>query len=109
MKRFIVIYYAPQSFTKDMKNKSAEDMKKGQEEWMHWAMVIGDGLVDMGAPLGNGEVIEKSKTSKSTSEIVGYSVLQAENIGEAAKMLQEHPHLKWSSGCRIEVFEAMKM
>lgn len=109
MKKFIVIYKAPGSFMEDMKTKTKEEMKKGEKDWMQWMDKIGKGLVDMGAPLGNGQNVTKSGNSPSKSQIVGYSILQANNMGQAKKMLDMHPHLNWKSGCKIEVFEAMKM
>jgi hypothetical protein len=61
------------------KKASPEEMKKGMEPWMVWANKIGDGLVEMGSPLGNGQLIDKTGNSP------------------------------WAEGCKIEVFESMPM
>lgn len=90
-----------------MKNASPEDMKKGMESWMAWAKRCGDGLVDMGTPLGNGQKVTKSGSMPSNKDVVGYSILQAENMEVAKALLQGHPHLEWADGCEIEVHESL--
>jgi len=37
MKKFIVLYHAPETAMETMKNTSPEDAKKGMEPWMAWA------------------------------------------------------------------------
>ena len=107
MKNFIVIYHATASVMEKMNDASPEEMKKGMEPWMAWAKKCGDGLVDMGTPLANGQKVSKEGTVPSDKGVVGYSILQAESMKEAAEMLKEHPHLEWADGCDIEVHESM--
>jgi len=109
MKKFIVIYYASNEAMEKMKDTDPEERKKSMEKWNEWAKKCGDGLVDMGAPLGNVQRVSKSESSESHGNIVGYSVLQAEGMDQAKEMLNEHPHLGWSDGCEIEVHECMPM
>lgn len=110
MKKFIVIYRATKSAMEKMekmKNLNPEEMKKTMEPWMVWAKNCGDGLVDIGTPLGNGHKVSSDGTSQNLWGIVGYSVLQAKNIENALKMLKEHPYLTFGDGCEIEVYESM--
>ena len=109
MKQFVVIYHAPEEALEKMKNSSPEDMKKGMEEWMRWAEKCGDHLIDLGNPLGNGLTIEKSGASPSTKGIAGYSILQAKDTDEAKELLLEHPHLGWTDGCFIEIYEKLPL
>ncbi len=109
MKKFMVIYYAPESAMEKMENASPEEAEEGMKPWMEWAEKCGSGLVDLGTPLGNGEKLTPDGASQSQSKVTGYSVLQAENIDEAKKMLQEHPHLQWAEGCEIEVHECLPL
>ncbi len=109
MKQFVVLYFAPASAMEKMKTSTPEEMKKGMEEWMKWAEKCGDHLVDMGNPLGNGKGIDQSGTSPSQKGISGYSILQAEDITEAEGLLKGHPHLSWTEGCQIEVYEKMPL
>jgi hypothetical protein len=95
---------------KDMANTTPEDRKKGMEEWMVWAEKCGSNLVDMGAPLMNGEQLIPDGTSKNSDKnVVGYSILDAENLEEAKGLLKGHPHLAWNAQCSIEVHETMQM
>ena len=107
MKKFIVIYHAGAASWDLMKDASPEDMQKGMEQWMAWAAKCGDGLVDMGSPLGGGQRLSRSGSSPSDRGVIGYSVLQAEDMEAAKALLAEHPHLAWADGCDIEVHESM--
>ena len=109
MKKYIVIYHAPDSWLKKMQSMSPEDHKKGMEPWMKWAKKCGAGLVDMGTPLENAQMISSNGSAPSKSDVVGYSILQAENIKKAVEMLKDHPHLTWAEGCKIEVHEQCLM
>ena len=109
MKQFVIIYFAPASAMEKMKNSSPEDMKKGMEDWMKWAEKCGEHLVDFGNPLGNGLEIVTSGTSPSKKGVVGYSILQANDMTEAEGLIQGHPHLAWTEGCQIEIHEKLPL
>lgn len=109
MKKFIVLYHAPAEAMEKMKHASPEEMQKGMEPWMVWAKRCGDGLVDIGTPLGNGQKITKSGSMASDKGVVGYSILQAENMEAAKALLEGHPHLEWTGGCEIEVYESLPL
>jgi hypothetical protein len=110
MKKFIVLYHAPVDAMKQTENSSPEEQAKGMELWMQWAQKCGDRLVDLGAPLINGQQLSPDGTSKESSKnVAGYSILQAENIDDAKALLKSHPHLGWNAECTIEVHETMPM
>ena len=109
MKKYIVIYHASTSVIEQMKDATPEDMKKAMESWMAWAKRSGDGLVDLGAPLGGGQKVTKSGSSPSDKNVVGYSILQAEDMEAAHALLKSHPHLDWAAGCEIEVHESLPL
>ena len=110
MKNFIVLYHAPMDAMKQTADTSTEEQAKGMELWMQWAQKCGDQLIDLGAPLMNGQQLKVDGSSKNSSrEVVGYSILKAENIDEAKKLLAGHPHLGWDASCSIEVHETMPM
>ena len=110
MGRYVVIYHAPASAAgtgwDQMKDATPEDMQKGMEAWMAWAQRCGEGLVDMGAPLGGSLKLTSSGSSPSDRRVAGYSILEADSMEGALALLREHPHLEWASGCEIEVHEA---
>lgn len=109
MKKFVVVYHAPTSVEEQMHAASPEEMQKAMEPWMAWIAKCGDGLVDVGTPLIGGQKLSESGSSPSDKNVVGYSILQAEDMQGAKALLQGHPHLGWMSGCEIEVHEAMPM
>jgi len=109
MKKFIVIYHAPMAFSEKMKDTPPEQAKKEMEKWMEWKEKCGDGIIDFGAPLVNGQKITKDRNSPSDKNVVGYSILQADDMEGVKVMLKDHPHLSWDSGSEIEVHEVMDM
>jgi hypothetical protein len=109
MKKFIVLYSANESAMAKMQQASPEEMQKGMEPWMEWAKKCGSSLVDFGTPLINGQKLTKSGSLPSDKNIVGYSILQAEDMDGAKALLAGHPHLEWTEGCEIEVHESMPM
>lgn len=109
MTRFLVLYHAPKSALEAMANISTDDMKKGMEPWMAWAARCGESLVDMGAPLRGGRRVAGWGVTASDSDVVGYSMLEAENMEAAETLLEDHPHLDWMEGCEIEVHEAVPL
>ena len=111
MKNFIVLYRAPADMMSMAAEMTPEERAKGMEAWMDWAKGIGDGLVDMGAPLANSQRLSPDGSSKAvgTDVAAGYSVLQAGSMEQAKKLLEGHPHLAWNAACSIEVYETMAM
>jgi len=63
----------------------------------------------MGSTLGNARHVDASGAASSKTEVVGYSILQADSMAEAEDLLKEHPHLGWADGCYIEVHEKTPM
>jgi len=109
MKKYIVLYHAPAEAAAKMANVSPEEAQKGMEPWMKWAEKVGNGMVDLGTPLGNGQKVTKKDVSPSTKEVVGYTILQANSMDDAVEMLKGHPHLDWVEGCSVEVHEALPL
>ena len=109
MKRVIVIYHAPEGAMEMMEKATPEEKKKGMEPWIAWKEKLGSSLVDLGNPLGNGKLVTDKGTTDSGSDITGFSILQAESMDEASKLLDGHPHLGWMEGCSIELLEAFPL
>ena len=107
MNKYVVIYHAPAAAIEQTAGMTPDDMKAGMEAWMAWAQRTGDGLVDFGTPLGGGQKVTKSGSSPSDKGVIGYSILQAENMEAAQAILESHPHLEWAAGCEIEVHESL--
>ncbi len=108
MKKFIVLYHAPANWAEAQPEASEDDMKESMQKWMAWAEECGSSLVDMGSPLGGGLKLSKSGTSPSDKGVIGYSILQAEDMEGAKSLIIGHPHLEWAEGCNIEVHESFQ-
>jgi hypothetical protein len=54
---------------------------------MVWAEKCGDGLIDMGTPLGGGKALSQSGTAASDKGVVGYSILQVDDMAGTEAML----------------------
>ena len=109
MVKYIVLYRASQSAMEATANMTPEEMKKGMEAWMTWVQSCGDSLLDIGTPLGDGRRMTRETNSPSESDVIGYSILEAESMDAAQALLADHPHLEWAPGCEIEVHEVMPM
>ena len=98
---------APVSAEQQM-NVSPEEMKKGMEPWNAWYKKCGKAIVDFGAALGKGSCFDKKGSSKSKSEVTGYSIVQAKDMDAVKAIVADHPHLMMTKAS-IEVLEIMPM
>ena len=108
MKKFLVLYKAPQSAFEQMKNNTPEQQKAGMDAWMAWSKKAGSTIVDMGAPLGKSLRVTKASSSPTTNDLGGFSILQAESKEALAEALKGHPHFMMPDGS-IEIVEYMPM
>jgi len=106
MKKFLVLYKAPQSAFEQMKNSTPEQQKAGMDAWMAWGKKAAGAIVDMGSPLGKSLRVTKGGSSPASNDLGGYSILQAESKEALAKTLEGHPHFMMPDGT-IEVVEMM--
>ena len=108
-KRFLIIYHAPIDAMTQMANSNPEEMEKGMAMWNAWAKRAGSQLTDLGAPLVNGRRLHSNGSSApSSSNVTGYSLLEAEDWEELVDLLSGHPHISgWHPEATIEVHETM--
>jgi len=75
--------------------------------WTSWFTEIGANLVDSGNPFGAGREVTDSATTDLQHEadsITGYTIVNADNIDEAEKLLANCPR-----ATSVLVYEAMPM
>jgi hypothetical protein len=106
MKKFLVLYKAPQSAFEQMQSSTPEQQKAGMEAWMGWSKKAASSIVDMGAPLGKSVRVTKGGVSPTTNDLGGFSILQAESKEALGEALKGHPHFMMPDGF-IEVVELM--
>jgi hypothetical protein len=110
LKKCLVTYHSTAAAVKKMQQSSEEEKAAGMNAWMKWAEKCGDRLVEMGAPLMGGINLKPTGGAEpSKRKVTGYSILQAESMAAAKRLLKGHPHLAWNKGCEIEVHEAIPM
>jgi hypothetical protein len=105
MKKYLVLYRAPVSAQEQMSKATPEQAKAGMDAWMAWAKRTGPALVDLGSPLGTAAHLGGKA---GEGHIGGYSILQAESLDAAKKLLDGHPHLSMP-GFSIELIEFLPM
>jgi hypothetical protein len=79
----------------------------GMELWMNWAGRVGDAIADLGSPLAGVATVTAAGSSSDASRppIGGFSVLEADSVGAAKKLLDDHPHFHAPGDPSIEVLE----
>ena len=109
MKKFVFVYYGGMR----PENVSKEDMQKTMDQWMAWFGTFKEKMVDGGNPFGP---VAKAVTKKGIEAIgadnwpaTGYTIINAKDIDEAAKIAEGCPVLKNSDQGAVRVYEAMPM
>lgn len=82
-------------------------MAAGMEAWAKWKETYKDHIVDVGAPLGKTKKADMGGISDTHNELSGYSIVTAENLEEAAKMFENHPHFTIFPGTGVEIVEVL--
>jgi hypothetical protein len=105
MARFLVLYRAPVSVREQMESSTPEQRQAGMELWQTWAAKAGPAIVDLGAPLGDGEGVGDGE---AYNDVAGFSILEADSQEAVIDLLGDHPHFHTPSG-QIEVHELLRM
>lgn len=85
-----------------------EAQEAQMQEWIAWFGTLGDSVVDMGNAFGTSSTVTNGSASDGgASKLGGYSIINAESLGEATKKADGCPVLR--SGGSVEVYEALPM
>ncbi|MFZ0140587.1 MAG: hypothetical protein WAL70_05845 [Aeromicrobium sp.] len=98
MKKFVLLYRG----TRDQ-----APTEESTAAWTEWFTSLGEKVVDVGNPFGQGREVSASDTteiSPSANGVTGYTLINAQDIDEAEKIALSHPIVP-----SIQVFEAMPM
>jgi len=77
------------------------------DAWTSWFTEIGESIVDSGNPLGPGREVSDSQSTDlplGPQSITGYTIVNADNIDEAEKLLANCPIIT-----SVLIYEAMSM
>lgn len=107
MKKFLVVYKAPQAAFQQAMSSTPEQQKAGMAAWMAWHDKSKSSIVDMGAPLGKSvKVTASGNVAPVTNDLGGYSVMQAESKEALGEAMKGHPHFTMGDAW-IEIVEIM--
>jgi hypothetical protein len=89
MPRFLVTYHGSNM------PHDPESMAKARDAFMHWAGKTGPALVDPGAPIRATRRVsnEGAMDGLADGPINGWSVIEAADMNDAAKLLADHPFI----------------
>jgi hypothetical protein len=107
MKRYVLLYLAPVTVAQRFAQATPEQAEQGMRLWSSWAQRLGPGLVDIGKPLGNAMSVTGDGVGKSDSNVIGMSIVQAEDMEQALAMARDHHLLRWAEECEIVVLEEL--
>jgi hypothetical protein len=75
-----------------------------------WIEKVGTALVDGGSPFGASASVRDDGSEGTAGELIGYSVVEAADLGAAKALTEGLPFLAGSDGsCAVEVFELVAM
>ena len=105
MKKFILVYNGPAT---PMEQMTEEQGKKTMALWQTWMEKVGGALVDIGAPMANGRAVVDDGSEGEATDLNGYTIIEAEGMDEAVRLVEGHPFLSDHSGkFSVEVFELL--
>jgi hypothetical protein len=78
--RFILLYNGPAT---PMEEMAPEQGQAVMERWQAWIGRVGDAMIDVGAPMANGEVVVDDGSLGTAAQLNGYSILEAADAGAA--------------------------
>jgi hypothetical protein len=108
MARFPVLYNSPVPAEQVMAQVTPEQAEAGMALWNEWAEKNGESIIDLGAPLGSGKHVEPDAVLPGTTQATGFSILEADSLDDAVRIVENHPHFHTPNGT-IDVLEFLQM
>ncbi len=92
------------------KPESEEEGAKVMAAWQNWLGGMGDGCVDMGAPVGMSKTVSSGDVADNggANPLSGYTLVEAADIDAACEMAKGCPILEGGKGT-VEVAPIMEM
>ena len=101
MPQFIFTYHGGK------KPETPAEGQEGMKKWQEWAANLGNALVNPGTPVGITKVTADGVSSQPSSHpIMGFSILEAEDMDSALGLLKDCPHIHMMGGS-LEISEMM--
>jgi hypothetical protein len=75
-----------------------------------WTEKLGPALIDAGSPFGTSVSVRDDGTEGSASDLIGYSIVETDDLAAAKAFTDGLPFLSNSDGqCAVEIFELLSM
>jgi hypothetical protein len=105
MKKFIILYNGPATQPEQMDPTKRDAI---MAQWGKWMEKVGSAMVDMGQPMAPGEAVVDNGSARPALLLSGYSIIQADSMEAAKKLVEDHPFLSDKTGnFSVELFELM--
>lgn len=109
MKKYLLIYRSPKEAMERYDAMSEEEINEVMSAWMKWKDSHGDAIVDFGNPVGQQHIVTLADAREGSDDVSGYSIIQAEDIEAAKKILEKHPSLVDDDGSTISMYPIHEM
>ena len=107
MAKFIYLYRGPATPIADRTPEQGAERMAAFAAWMEKA---GPALADVGSPFGAGTSVRDDGTEGSAGDLIGYTIVEADDLARAKALTDGLPFLSGSDGkCAIEIFELLPM
>jgi hypothetical protein len=107
MSKYLYLYRGPAT---PMEDFTPEQTAEQMQAWGDWMGRVGSALLDGGAPFGARTAVGDDGTTSPTTDLNGYSIVEADSLDAANGLLKGHPFLSEGKGrFAIEVFELVPM
>ncbi|HZV27848.1 MAG TPA: YciI family protein [Acidothermaceae bacterium] len=105
MAKFIYIYRGPAAAMSDLTPEQGALRMAAFGAWMD---KVGPALVDVGSPFGSGASVRDDGTEGSAGDLLGYTIVEADDLAAAKAFTDGLPFLSGSDGdCVVEIFELL--
>jgi hypothetical protein len=102
MAKFIYLYRGPAT---DLTPEQGAERMAAFAAWME---KLGPALVDGGSPFGASASVRDDGTEGTAGDLIGYTIVGAEDLAAAKAFTDGLPFLSGSDGkCAVEIFELM--
>ena len=107
MAKFIYLYRGPATPMSDLTPEHGAERTAGFSAWME---KLGPALVDVGSPFGMSASVRDDGTEGTAGDLIGYTIVEADNLAAAKALTNGLPFLSGSDGkCAVEIFELLSM
>jgi hypothetical protein len=107
MASFMYLYRGPATPMSDLTPEQGADRMVAFGAWIQ---KVGVALVDGGSPFGSSASVRDDGSEGAAGELIGYSIVEADDLAAAKALTDGLPFLSGSDGeCAVEIFELLPM